>query len=59
MVLKVFSNAEASLESTLASLDKVTASAFSKAASSLIKAKPTYIVVGDVKTLPYSDELGL
>jgi len=56
---KLFSNADASLDATLSSLDKVTASAFSKAATSLIKAKPTYVVVGDVKTLPYADELGL
>ncbi|KZT01839.1 LuxS/MPP-like metallohydrolase [Laetiporus sulphureus 93-53] len=49
----------ATLDSTLSSLDKVDASAYSKAASSLIKAKPTYVAVGDIKTLPYADELGL
>jgi len=56
---KLFSNVDTSLDATLSSLDKVTATAFSKAATSLIKAKPTYVVVGDVKTLPYADELGL
>lgn len=30
-----------------------------KAASNLIKAKPTYIALGDVQSLPYADELGL
>jgi len=49
----------ATLEAGLASFDKVSASAFSKAASDLIKLKPTYVAVGDVKTLPYADELGL
>lgn len=32
---------------------------FLQATSSLITAKPTYVVVGDVQTLPYADELGL
>ncbi|KAI0937940.1 hypothetical protein AcV7_003270 [Taiwanofungus camphoratus] len=48
-----------SLDSTLSSLDKVEASAFSKVTSSLLTAKPTYVAIGDVKTLPYADELGL
>ena len=28
-------------------------------ASSILKSKPTYVAVGDIKTLPYADELGL
>jgi len=56
---KVFAGTESSLESTLSSLDKVDASAFSKAAATLLKGKPTYVAVGDIQTLPYSDELGL
>jgi len=56
---KIFSGAETSLDSTLASLDKINASTFSKVASSLIAAKPTYVVIGDVQALPYADELGL
>ena len=31
----------------------------SQAASSLLKSKPTYVAVGDIKSLPYADELGL
>jgi len=56
---KVLAGSEASLETTLSSLDGVTAYAFSKAASTLIKAKPTYVAVGDIQSLPYADELGL
>jgi len=55
----ILSGAETSFDSTLASLEKITASTFSKAASSLIAAKPTYVVIGDVQALPYADELGL
>ena len=32
---------------------------FLQAASSLVSAKPTYVAVGNVATLPYADELGL
>ena len=32
---------------------------YSQAASTLVKAKPTYVVVGDITALPYADELGL
>ena len=32
---------------------------FLQAASSLISAKPTYVVIGDLHALPYADELGL
>ncbi|KAI0726962.1 Metalloenzyme, LuxS/M16 peptidase-like protein [Fomitopsis betulina] len=49
----------ASLDSTISTLDKVTASAYHKAASSFLKAKPTYVAIGDIKRLPYADELGL
>ncbi|KAF4611816.1 hypothetical protein D9613_003945 [Agrocybe pediades] len=55
---KIFSDSVTSLESTLSALDNVSASAFSKAASSLLNAKPTYVTVGDSK-LPFADELGL
>jgi ubiquinol-cytochrome c reductase core subunit 2 len=55
---KAFAGSEVSLESTLSSLDSVKASAFSKAAASLISAKPTYVTIGDA-SLPFSDELGL
>lgn len=30
-----------------------------QAAQSLLKGKPTYVVVGDVNELPYADEVGL
>ncbi|EPT00043.1 hypothetical protein FOMPIDRAFT_1023992 [Fomitopsis schrenkii] len=49
----------ASLDSTISNLDKVTATAYHKAASSFLKAKPTYVAIGDIKRLPYADELGL
>jgi len=56
---KVFSGADASVETALASFDTVSSSSISSAASMLLKAKPTYIVVGDITALPYADELGL
>jgi len=56
---KVLAGSQASLDGTLSSLDKVTATGFSKAASTLVKGKPTYVAIGDVQTLPYADELGL
>ncbi|KAI0743043.1 LuxS/MPP-like metallohydrolase [Daedaleopsis nitida] len=56
---KILSGTSASVTDTLSSLEKVSAAAYSKAASSLLKSKPTYIAVGDSKTLPYADELGL
>ncbi|TEB33922.1 LuxS/MPP-like metallohydrolase [Coprinellus micaceus] len=56
---KIFSGSDASIASALAAFDAVDASAFSKAASSLIASKPTYVAVGDLGALPYADELGL
>ncbi|KAF7309704.1 Peptidase-M16 domain-containing protein [Mycena indigotica] len=48
-----------SLESSLSSLDKITATAFNKAATTLIKGKPTFVAIGDTTKLPFADELGL
>ncbi|CCM04093.1 uncharacterized protein FIBRA_06252 [Fibroporia radiculosa] len=59
LAAKVFGVSTNSLDTTLSSLEKVDASAFSKATSSLLKSKPTYVAVGDIKALPYADELGL
>jgi len=56
---KVLAGSDASIESALSSFDKVNASSISAAASSLVKGKPTFVAIGDVKSLPYSDELGL
>ncbi|CDO76334.1 hypothetical protein BN946_scf184795.g5 [Trametes cinnabarina] len=56
---KILSGSSASLSDTISSLEKVDASAFEKATSSLLKAKPTYVAVGDITSLPYADELGL
>ncbi|KAG5638698.1 hypothetical protein H0H81_010923 [Sphagnurus paluster] len=56
---KVLAGAPATLEASLASFDGISAVALSKAASDLVKGKPTYVAVGDVKALPYADELGL
>ncbi|EPQ55999.1 LuxS/MPP-like metallohydrolase [Gloeophyllum trabeum ATCC 11539] len=56
---KVLAGSEASADSLISSLDKIDSAAFSKAASALVKAKPTYVAVGHVDALPYPDELGL
>ncbi|PSR87014.1 hypothetical protein PHLCEN_2v5272 [Hermanssonia centrifuga] len=56
---KLLSGPSASVEGIISSIEKVDASALSSAVSSLIKAKPTYVTVGDIKSLPYADELGL
>ncbi|KAE9387064.1 LuxS/MPP-like metallohydrolase [Gymnopus androsaceus JB14] len=50
---------ESSLDSALASLDKVSESGFTKTTSALVKAKPVFVAVGDVATLPYINDLGL
>ncbi|THU94237.1 LuxS/MPP-like metallohydrolase [Dendrothele bispora CBS 962.96] len=56
---KVLAGSASTLDATLSSLDKVSESTVSKAASALVGAKPTFIAVGDVSSLPYADELGL
>ncbi|KAF5366777.1 hypothetical protein D9758_006470 [Tetrapyrgos nigripes] len=56
---KVLSGQTSALDATLSVLDKVSESTISKAASTLVGAKPTYVAIGDVSTLPYADELGL
>lgn len=56
---KVFFNADASVESTLAALDKVDAATLSKTVSELLKVTPTYVAIGDIATLPYVDEIVL
>jgi len=56
---KVLAGSDASIATALSSFDKVGASSISKAATSLVKGKPTYVAIGDVNTLPYPDELGL
>ncbi|EIW56375.1 ubiquinol-cytochrome C reductase complex core protein 2 [Trametes versicolor FP-101664 SS1] len=57
--VSILSGTSASLSEAVSSLEKVDASAFSKASASLLKTKPTFVAVGDVKSLPYADELGL
>ncbi|QRV85362.1 ubiquinol-cytochrome C reductase core subunit 2 [Ceratobasidium sp. AG-Ba] len=56
---QVFGASKSDLASVHAALDKVSESSVSKALSSLVKAKPTYVAVGDIHSLPYADELGL
>jgi len=56
---KIFAGSDASLDSAMTALDKVNGAAFTKATSTLLKGKPTYVAVGDVQALPYADELGL
>lgn len=74
-VVQVLAGSSASADSALSAFETVNASAVSKvcrtlspryavltnvqAVSSLLKAKPTYVAVGDIKLLPYADELGL
>ncbi|WWD17132.1 hypothetical protein CI109_101569 [Kwoniella shandongensis] len=41
------------------SFSSVSASSVSKAATELLKAKPTVVAIGNVAVLPYADELGL
>lgn len=48
-----------SLEEIFSQLDKIKASDITEAAKSALKAKPTTVAVGDVRALPYVDELGL
>jgi len=57
--VKVLSGSASNLDGTLSSLDKVNTSALANASSTLFKAKPTYVALGDIKGLPYADELGL
>ncbi|KAJ7115854.1 LuxS/MPP-like metallohydrolase [Mycena epipterygia] len=52
-------SSETSLEASLSALDKITAAGFTKAATALVKGKPTYVAIGDTQALPYADELGL
>ncbi|ORY32876.1 putative ubiquinol-cytochrome C reductase complex core protein 2 precursor [Naematelia encephala] len=54
----LFSGSIPAPDSSFASLDKVTASALTKSATELFKAKPTVVAVGDLGVLPYADELG-
>ncbi|EIW76553.1 LuxS MPP-like metallohydrolase [Coniophora puteana RWD-64-598 SS2] len=56
---KIFSSSDLSAESALSALDKVNESELAKAVSSLTSAKPTYVAIGDIRSLPYSDEVGL
>ncbi|KAG9092006.1 ubiquinol-cytochrome c reductase core subunit 1 [Ceratobasidium sp. 370] len=56
---QVFGAPKADLASVHAALDKVSASSVAQTLSSIIKAKPTYVAVGDIHGLPYVDELGL
>ncbi|TRM60694.1 Metalloenzyme, LuxS/M16 peptidase-like protein [Schizophyllum amplum] len=56
---KVLAGADASLESSLSSLDKLAVGDFTKTAEGLLKNKPTYVAVGDIAALPFADELGL
>ncbi|KAF7370703.1 Peptidase-M16 domain-containing protein [Mycena sanguinolenta] len=52
-------SSETSLDASIASLDKVTSTGFTKAVADLVKSKPTYVAIGDTQALPFADELGL
>ena len=45
------------LDSVYQALDKVDASAVSKAAEKALKSKPTVVAIGDLHNLPYADEV--
>ncbi|KIK66374.1 hypothetical protein GYMLUDRAFT_218498 [Collybiopsis luxurians FD-317 M1] len=51
--------AAATLDESIKALEGVNESGFVKATSALVKAKPVYVAVGDVASLPYADEVGL
>lgn len=53
----LLSNTATSLEEVLSQLDAVKASDVSSAAQTLLKSKPTSVALGDVKQLPFADEL--
>ncbi|EKM52276.1 uncharacterized protein PHACADRAFT_260537 [Phanerochaete carnosa HHB-10118-sp] len=56
---KLLAGSQPSLDEALSAFDNVNSSAVANAVSSLLKSKPTYVAVGDIKALPYADELGL
>ncbi|KZS88748.1 ubiquinol-cytochrome C reductase complex core protein 2 [Sistotremastrum niveocremeum HHB9708] len=56
---QLISGAASSLLSVADSFSKVDASSFTKATSTLLKSKPTFVAVGDTHHLPYPDEIGL
>ncbi|KAG6865889.1 hypothetical protein C0991_010970 [Blastosporella zonata] len=56
---QVLTGKSATLNVKLTAFDDVSAAAFSKAVSALVKGKPTYVAIGDVNALPYADEVGL
>ncbi|KAK0440070.1 Metalloenzyme, LuxS/M16 peptidase-like protein [Armillaria borealis] len=56
---KVLAGSDASVNAVLEPFSSVTAASVSKAASTLVSAKPTFVAVGDIASLPYADELGL
>jgi len=56
---KLLTGSETSFDSFFSAIDKIDGSSVSKITSSLIKSQPTYVVVGDINTLPYKDEIGL
>jgi len=56
---QVFGAPKSDLAAVHAALDKVSHSSVAKTLSSLVKAKPTYVAIGDIHALPYADELGL
>lgn len=56
---KVLQGQDANVSSVTAAFDGVNASSFAKAASELVKTKPTFVAIGTTTALPYSDELGL
>ena len=53
----LLNGSETSLSAVLSHLDAVKADDVASAAQALLKSKPTSVALGDVKQLPYADEL--
>lgn len=58
-ILQVLAGSDATATAVLTPLESVTSASVSKAATNLFKTKPTFVAIGDLTSLPYSDEIGL
>ncbi|KAG8817500.1 ubiquinol-cytochrome c reductase core subunit 1 [Serendipita sp. 401] len=59
IALQTITGAKADVQSTFASIEKVSAQSAASTLSKLTKSKPVYVAIGDIQSLPYADELGL
>ncbi|KAF8257614.1 Metalloenzyme, LuxS/M16 peptidase-like protein [Lactarius quietus] len=56
---KVLRGEKADVQAAVEGVHGVTGPSLAQAVADLLKRKPTYVAVGDVRTLPYADEIGL